>query len=98
ELIEQVGADNFGLLLDTFHMNIEEPVIEESIRMCGEHIFHFHVADSQRWYPGSGHLDFTTILDALYRTGYNGYVSGEFMPKPDPDTAAKRNIDYLRNR
>lgn len=96
ELIEQVGADNFGLLLDTFHMNIEEPVIEESIRMCGERIFHFHVADSQRWYPGSGHLDFVSILEALYSTGYEGYVSGEFMPMPDPDTAAERGIAHLR--
>jgi sugar phosphate isomerase/epimerase len=43
ELIERVGADNFGLLLDTFHMNIEEPGIEASIRECGKHIFHFHV-------------------------------------------------------
>jgi sugar phosphate isomerase/epimerase len=37
-LIERVGADNFGLLLDTFHMNIEEPDIEASIRACGERI------------------------------------------------------------
>jgi sugar phosphate isomerase/epimerase len=95
-LIEQVGADNFGMLLDTFHMNIEEAVEEESIRACGEHIFHFHVADSNRWYPGAGHLDFKSILSALISTGYQGYVSGEFMPKPDPDTAAVMNINYLR--
>lgn len=96
DLIEQVGADNFGLLLDTFHMNIEEPIEEESIRKCGERIFHFHVADSNRWYPGSGHLDFKSILSVLFSTGYQGHVSGEFMPIPDPDTAAKMNIDYLR--
>ena len=66
ELIERVGADNFGLLLDTFHMNIEEANIEASIRACGEHIFHFHVADSNRWYPGAGHLDFKSILNTLF--------------------------------
>ena len=96
ELLEMVGADNFGLLLDTFHMNIEEPVIEESIRLCGRHIFHFHVADSNRWRPGAGHLDFRSILNALFDTGYQGYVSGEFMPKPDADTSARENIAYLR--
>ena len=80
ELVERVGADNFGLLLDTFHMNIEEPVIEDSIRTCGDRIFHFHVADSNRWYPGAGHLDFRSILETLADTGYDGYVSGEFMP------------------
>jgi sugar phosphate isomerase/epimerase len=95
-LIEAVGADNFGLLLDTFHMNIEEPVIEDSIRACGDRIFHFHVADSNRWYPGAGHLDFESILDALFATGYQGYVSGEFMPLPDADTSAERGLAHLR--
>jgi sugar phosphate isomerase/epimerase len=96
DLIERVGADNLGLLLDTFHMNIEEPVIEDSIRACGDRIFHFHVADSNRWYPGAGHLDFKSILDTLFATGYQGYVSGEFMPLPDADTSAERSIAYLR--
>jgi sugar phosphate isomerase/epimerase len=96
DLIERVGADNFGLLLDTFHMNIEEPSIEDSIRTCGERIFHFHVADSNRWHPGAGHIDFNSILTTLFATGYTGFVSGEFMPKPDADTGAKRAIEYLR--
>jgi sugar phosphate isomerase/epimerase len=96
ELIERVGASNFGLLLDTFHMNIEEPGIEASIRLCGDRIFHFHAADSNRWYPGAGHLDFKSILDALFTTGYAGYVSGEFMPRPDAETAAQNSIACLR--
>lgn len=97
DLIERVGAGNFGLLLDTFHMNIEEPSIEESIRRCGPRIFHFHVADSNRWHPGAGHLDFGRILTTLFETGYTGFVSGEFMPKPDADTGAQRAIAYLQN-
>lgn len=96
-LIERVGAENFGLLLDTFHMNIEEPSIEASIRVCGDRIFHFHVADSNRWHPGAGHLDFKRILAALFETGYDGFVSGEFMPVPDADSGAQRAIEYLRS-
>jgi 5-keto-L-gluconate epimerase len=96
ELVERVGADNFGLLLDTFHMNIEEPSIEDSIRAGGERIFHFHVADSNRWHPGAGHLDFSRILTTLFETGYTGFVSGEFMPKPDAETGAQRAIAHLR--
>lgn len=96
ELINKVGTDNLGLLLDTFHMNIEEPSIEESIRMCGDRIFHVHVADSNRWYPGAGHLDFKSILETLYATGYAGYVSGEFMPDPEANISAQRAIEYLR--
>jgi sugar phosphate isomerase/epimerase len=96
DLLEQVGADNIGLLLDTFHMNIEEPGMEESIRLCAGRIFHFHVADSNRWHPGAGHLDFQSILNTLFTTGYPGYISGEFMPKPDADTAAVRSMVFLR--
>jgi sugar phosphate isomerase/epimerase len=96
ELIERVGKENFGLLLDTFHMNIEEADIGESIRACGDRIFHFHVADSNRWYPGAGHLDFADILETLASTGYEGFVSGEFMPVPDADSAAQLAIDHLK--
>jgi sugar phosphate isomerase/epimerase len=96
ELISTVGMDNFGLLLDTFHMNIEEPNIEESIQLCGNRIFHFHVADSNRWYPGGGHLDFGSILKKLHETGYKGFVSGEFLAHPDSDTAAKNNLKFLK--
>ncbi len=96
ELIERIGSEDFGLLLDTFHMNIEESDIEARIRQCSERIFHFHVADSNRWYPGAGHLDFKSILGTLFATGYRGWVSGEFLPNPDADTAAQRCIDHLR--
>ena len=96
DLVERVGSDSFGLLLDTFHMNIEEPSIEESIRAAGDRIFHFHVADSNRWYPGAGHLDFGSILRTLAETGYQGYVSGEFLPMPDAKTAARKGIEHLR--
>lgn len=95
-LLERVGAGNLGLMPDTFHMNIEEAAMEESIRACGDRIFHFHAADSNRWSPGAGHLDFGSILEALDATGYEGYVSGEFLPLPDADTAAQRGLAYLR--
>jgi sugar phosphate isomerase/epimerase len=96
ELIERVGAGNFGLLLDTFHMNIEEPSIEDSLRQTGDRIFHFHVADSNRWYPGAGHLDWKSILKVLFATGYTGFVSGEFMPMPDAAIGAQKAIEFLR--
>jgi len=95
ELVERLGADNFGLLLDTYHMNIEEADIETSIRTCGRHIFHFHVADSNRRQPGAGLLDFRSILRALNSTGYSGWISGEFLPSPDAGTAAEKNIAFL---
>ncbi|MFQ5750990.1 MAG: 5-keto-L-gluconate epimerase [bacterium] len=96
ELIEEVGADNLGLLLDTFHMNIEEPSIEESIREAKERLFHFHVADSNRWYPSAGHVDFKRVIATLNEIEYDGYLSAEILPLPDPDTCAEKTIKFLR--
>jgi 5-keto-L-gluconate epimerase len=95
-LIERVGAPNAGLLLDTFHMNIEEVSIEDSIRRAGERIFHFHVADSNRRNPGAGHIDFRSVLGALAGSGYDGWVSGEFLPLPDSRSAARGYLDHMR--
>jgi len=96
ELIQQVGSAHLGLLLDTFHMNIEEADILNSIHQAAQEIFHFHVADSNRWYPGAGHLDFKAILETLKSIDYTGWISGEFLPKPDSDTAAQRNFEHLK--
>lgn len=97
ELVERVGAENVGLLLDTFHMNIEEPSIAASIACSADRLFHFHIADSNRWHPGAGHTDFRQILDALDRVSYRGFLSAEILPLPDPDTAALNNLKYLRS-
>ena len=96
ELVDSLGSDRVGLLLDTFHMNIEEPSIVASIRQAGNCIYHLHVADSNRWHPGAGHLDFEAVLGALGQAGYRGWVSGEFMPLPDPETAARNAVRHLR--
>jgi len=96
ELIEKIGSENLGLLLDTFHMNIEEPSIFDSIRRAGRRIFHFHVADSNRWYPGAGHIDFKKVVQTLKETGYDGFVSAEILPLPDPDACAQKTIDTMK--
>ena len=94
--LERLGQDNIGLLLDTFHMNIEEPNLIESIRLARTRLFHFHVADSNRWYPGAGHIDFRSVLATLDDIDYSGFVSAEILPMPDPDSAAKNTIESLR--
>ena len=96
ELLEKVNMQNVGLLLDTFHMNIEEPSMVQSIIRAKGHIYHFHVADSNRWYPGAGHIDFPGLMETLDKIDYQGFVSAEILPFPDPDTAAKRTIEYMR--
>lgn len=94
--LSRVGAENIGLLLDTFHMNIEEACLLSSIESAARRLLHVHVADSNRWYPGAGHIDFAAIVTRLEKLGYQGYFSAEILPNPDPDTAAAMTILHLR--
>jgi len=96
DLLNKVGMENVGLLLDTFHMNIEEPSISESIIKTDDRIFHFHVADSNRWYPGAGHVDFRKVYEDLEKVNYKGYVSAEIMPFPTSDVAAEKAIENMQ--
>jgi len=95
ELIKRVGASNLGLLADTFHMNIEEVSINDSIIQAKDYITHVHFADSNRWAPGCGHLDFAQIVQTLKKIGYQGYVSAEILPLPDPDNCARLTANTL---
>jgi len=85
-----------GILLDSFHMNIEEQSIEESIRKYHDRIGHFHIADSDRWPPGHGHLKIEDQLRLLENLGYGGWVSAETLPKPDNVAAVKATANFLK--
>jgi sugar phosphate isomerase/epimerase len=95
-LLKEVGAPRLGLLLDTFHMNIEEPSMYAALVRAGSHITHFHLSDSNRCYPGAGHVDFVGIVATLRALGYEGYLSAEILPLPDADTCAARTISFMR--
>ncbi|MBU4228575.1 sugar phosphate isomerase/epimerase [bacterium] len=95
EFIKRVGSSNLGLLADTFHMNIEEVSIYDSIIQAKDYITHVHFADSNRWAPGCGHLDFAKIVQTLKKIGYQGYVSAEILPLPDPDSCARLTAEHL---
>lgn len=96
EVIQEVGSSHLGLLADTFHMNIEEPSIEGSLRAAGSLLWHVHIADSNRRAPGFGHLDFPSILRTLRELGYSGYLSAEILPFPDPHEASLQTVRYLK--
>jgi 5-keto-L-gluconate epimerase len=70
--VGHVGAENLGLLVDTFHANIEEADISEAFRVAGDRLFHVHLADSNRLMPGEGHIDFGPIWDRLAKIDYRG--------------------------
>jgi sugar phosphate isomerase/epimerase len=96
EMVKRVGHPNFGLMLDVYHMNIEDVNIYDSFREARDACWFIHFTDSNRKWPGSAHLDFDQITGVLDEIGYDGFVSLEIYPWPDPDTAAKSSIKFLR--
>ncbi|MCX7796189.1 MAG: sugar phosphate isomerase/epimerase [bacterium] len=93
--IKELKLENLGLLIDTFHMNIEEPSISSSIFRFKDLIWHVHIADSNRLYPGAGHIDFKDIFRVLSSIGYNGFISAELINKPDIETAITKTMKFL---
>lgn len=99
EFLHKVSSSSspyIKLHLDTFHMNIEEADLCKSIETAGVTLGHFHFADSNRWAPGCGHIDFKKIMDSLKKIKYNGYISFECLPLPTPDESAKKAIDHIK--
>ncbi|MCB0493314.1 MAG: sugar phosphate isomerase/epimerase [Cyclobacteriaceae bacterium] len=94
-LLNKVQASNLKLLPDVFHMNIEEDKIGKSIIQNIDHIKYLHFADSNRLAPGQGHTDFKEIFDSIQSSGYDGWISLEILPRPNPEVAAKQAIDFL---
>ena len=79
-LKQDVERPNVGVMGDTFHMNIEDGSIPDTIRRAGRDLLHIHFADSNRAAPGRGHIDFAPILRALREINYQGYVTFELLP------------------
>ena len=96
EFLEAVGAENVGLLVDTFHMNIEEASMTLPVLAAGERLWHVHLVDSNRRAVGMGHLDFRPILVALREIGFTGYLSAEILPLPDDEGAAETWMQGIR--
>lgn len=94
-VLDRVQAPNLKLLLDTFHMNIEERSFAEPLRTAAPHLGHVHFSDNNRRYPGAGMIDFKVILRVLREIGYAGPAAVECVPWPDPDTAARRALETL---
>jgi sugar phosphate isomerase/epimerase len=96
ELIDKYEIKGLGLMPDVFHMNIEDASIEGNLKKYISYIDYIHFADSNRLAPGWGHLDFNSIVNALKEVKYDGWISVEIFPEPDPDSAAEQAIKYLR--
>jgi D-psicose/D-tagatose/L-ribulose 3-epimerase len=74
EVVDRVGSPALGVLLDTFHMNIEERDPAEAIRACGTHLAHFHACGCDRGAPGGDQIPWPNIAAALREVRYEGAI------------------------
>ena len=88
EVVDRVDSAAVGVLLDTFHMNIEEKDQAAAIRRVGDKLVHFHACGSDRGAPGGDHIAWDAIAAALRETGYEGAVVIESFT-PDNQTIAR---------
>lgn len=73
DMCEQVNHPNIKLMLDTFHMNIEDRDIGDAIRSCEKHLVHFHTCSNNRGIPGEDHVPWADVLKAFIDIDYEGF-------------------------
>ena len=96
--VEEIGADNLGVLADLFHNNIEEASLPAALRLAGDKLMHVHLADSNRMIPGSGHIDFKAVVAALKEIGFDGYIALDAFPvRMELERYLEHSIQYMKS-
>jgi D-psicose/D-tagatose/L-ribulose 3-epimerase len=93
--VDRVGSDNLKILLDTFHMNIEEDSIHEAVTTAGSKLGHVHIGEQNRRAPGRGRIPWDELAAALKETGYTGPVVMEPFLMPGGEVG--RDIKVYRD-
>jgi D-psicose/D-tagatose/L-ribulose 3-epimerase len=93
--VEAVDSSNAKILLDTFHMNIEEDFIGEAIQKAGDKLGHLHIGENNRMPPGYGHIPWTEVGATLRKINYQGYVVMEPFLMPGGEVG--RDIKVFRD-
>lgn len=113
DVIDRVNHPNCKVMIDLFHAGIEEKNLGDAIRMAGDNLYHFQVAENDRGTPGTGQFDWDGIASALNEVGYDRHVIIEtFTPDNEllakaaaiwrplaesPDQLAKDGLSFLKN-
>ena len=94
--LKAMNLPNLKLMLDVFHMQIEDASIPASLIEARDMAIHVHFADTNRGAPGTGSIDFHQILRMAKALEYDRFVSMEIAQTPDSETAARHAIQYVR--
>jgi D-psicose/D-tagatose/L-ribulose 3-epimerase len=90
-----LNNDYFSILLDTYHMNIEEMDFSDSIIKSKNFLKHIHFADSNRKMPGLGHINFNSILKTLRKIQYNNYIGLEPIIDRNYKVEIRQGLNFL---
>ena len=90
-----LNNDYFSILLDTYHMNIEEMDFSDSIIKSKNFLKHIHFADSNRKMPGLGHINFNSILKTLRKIQYNNYIGLEPIVDRNYQVEIRQGLNFL---
>ncbi len=83
ELAQQVDSPGVGIMLDTFHMNMEEDSLTSAIRRSAAKLVHFQANENHRGFLGTGHVDWTGVSHALAEISYSGPITLEPFRRTD---------------
>ncbi|MEV4646714.1 sugar phosphate isomerase/epimerase family protein [Saccharopolyspora sp. NPDC049357] len=96
DLVGEVGLASVRVVADTYHMNIEEDDPVTALLDAVPHLGHVQVSESNRFQPGTGHLDWSALLGALGAGGYDGYLAMECRLRGEPAEAVASVPKFLR--
>jgi D-psicose/D-tagatose/L-ribulose 3-epimerase len=88
----EIGHSSIGVLLDTFHTNIEEKDVAAAFLSTGNKLKHIHACENDRGIPGTGHVDFAGIAAALKGIAYDGWITIESFGYSHKELAAAAAI------
>jgi D-psicose/D-tagatose/L-ribulose 3-epimerase len=91
-LCDEIDNPHVGILFDTFHANIEEKDIAQAYRTVGRHLKHVHTCENDRGIPGSGHVEWPCIFQALRDIEYDGWLTIESFASALPELSAAASI------
>jgi len=94
DILKEIDVPSTKLLLDTFHMNIEESSMKSALIQTGEKLGYVHLADNTRCAPGQGQTNFREILETLKEIGFDGPLVSEILPLPDDATAVQQTAQF----
>ncbi|MDF2524647.1 MAG: sugar phosphate isomerase/epimerase, partial [Clostridiales bacterium] len=93
--IDNLNIPNLFLMLDTYHMDVEELSVVTSFIEARGRVKHVHIADSNRRIPGEGNINFLEVLKLLKTINYDGFLSLEIAQGTDGLSAAAKSWKYL---